>query len=284
MLIGDKLLKEGEKICNDFSLSTLFVSKSDIRMDAREKFLCAATHYKANGLWSNAGLAYVKAVEMSEKNKCNTDIADDLINAGKCFKKANCDYKEYYEKALSIYQKMGKNDKVVELYVEIGNIDKAIKMYEGIGYKTSLTELVLKKIEKMVEESEFHEANFEYEKYAKLCLDDRLLRGMSRKYFFLALLCKIANIHSDNILESISTVKEDFEIYQDLDTQFNVYTREHMLINDIIISFEENDIDKFEFAYNDYCDICAIDNQKKFLLSKCKEILTQSSNGEQDIK
>jgi alpha-soluble NSF attachment protein len=276
---GNKLMNDGEKIYKEIAF---FSSREDIRSRAREKFLCAATQYKANGIWYEAGKAYVRSSEVSFKNKSDLDLASDLRDAGNCYKKANMEFKEYYEKAIEVYEKLGRTKEVADLCVQIGDNDRAIKYYKNIGYETIANEITLKLTEAKVENNDFFQAANDYEKIANWCLDSRLQRGSARKYFFLSLLCHMATILKTDIIESTERLKEMFEKYKELDTQFNEYTREYMLIDESIIALENDDLDKFELACFEYDEICPIDKQKKILLNKFKDIFSKKQNEENE--
>jgi alpha-soluble NSF attachment protein len=277
---GNRLMNDGEKIYKGFAF---FESREDIRSRAREKFLSAATQYKVNGLWYEAGKAYVRSSEVSIKNKSDIDLANDLREAGNCYKKANMEFKEYYEKAIEVYEKLGKTKEVADLCVQIGDNDRAIKHYRNIGFETVANEISLKLIEAKVETMNFFQAANDYENYASKCLDSRLQRGSARKYFFLSLLCHMASISKTDMMESTERLKETFEKYKELDTQFNEFTREYMFIDESIIALENEDLDKFESACFEYDEICPIDKQRKILLDKCREIFSKE-NDEEDCR
>ncbi len=195
-----------------------------------------------------------------------------LEQAAKCFKNANIDYNKYYENAAKIYIEIGKFHSAAKCHEEINDYEKAIKYYKLSDYESRAYELLLKMIEKSIDNGNFMYAAIEYENYAKYRIDKVLLRNSIYKYLFMALLCHIANIDKNNITEEIEKIRNLFEKYQDLDTMFNEFTPEYKLIDSIIDSIIDDDRNKFISAYNEYCGICPIDKYKKILFSKCEKI------------
>jgi hypothetical protein len=162
--------------------------------------------------------------------------------------------------------------------------DRAIRCYRNAGCDTLANEIYLKQINKKVDNSEFLQAANDYENYANLLLDIHLLRPSVHKYLFLSLLCHMASISKTNIIESTESLKEKFKKYKEIDPQFNEFTREHILIEQAIISLEEDNLDNFESACSKYAEVCSIDKQKKFLFNKCKEVFSVYCNDDEDCR
>jgi alpha-soluble NSF attachment protein len=277
------LMDEADKELNKFAP---FTSKDEKRDKARDKYLQAATMYKAGNDFANVARAYLKAAEMSEKLKQDMDVADDTLNAALALQKVKDPAAESnFAKAVEIYDKNGKYSQAAKTCVSIAELggehsmdwfNRAVKYYKSEGSKATAQEIVLKMAVFHIKNGELNQARSIYEKAGRDALDDRLTRGGARKHFFMALLCLVGMISPTNIAEGVAMLEEKFHEFTEMDTQFDQYTREHMLITQLIAALENTDIDAYSEAMDEFDRICPLDDIKTKLLLRGKQALRQS--------
>lgn len=277
---GDALMAEAEKKLAKFSL---FASNEEKADKARERFLQAATHFKACNNWLKAAQAYERAADMSTKNKSELEMAEDYQNAAMAYNKANNPRgQELLGQVVDMYDKNGKYTQAAKFCVvcaELGGpeslkwYERAVKYYKNDGARATAQELVGKTAELYVKAGQYEEGRKVYEQMAKDMLDDRLGRGGARKIFFMSLLCHLASITPTNLSEGVAVLSEKFNEFTELDTQFNEFTREHILIRELIAAIEEQSIDKYSEAVDEYDQICPLDDTKTKMLLRGKQLL-----------
>jgi alpha-soluble NSF attachment protein len=279
------LMQEGENRLEKFAP---FTSGEEKREKARDKFIQAATIYKATDNWAGAAAAFKRSADMSEKSKNEIDVIDDLTNCGNAQRKAG-DLKQATEILTRVVDMLDKNGKYAaasRVCIGLGDdggdaadawYQKAIGYLRNDGMKVSSNEIVVKMINRSVERGHYDYARQEYDKMAKEYLDEALTRCNARKYFFMALLCRIATITPTNLVEGIEALQQEFAEAQDMDPQFNGYTREHMLIAAVIDALENEDPDAFTDAVMDYDNICPLDASKEKMLLRGKHAIRRSS-------
>ena len=182
---------------------------------------------------------------MSQLLKSEVDYMSDCEEAAKMMKKANdpratdmlmrivemFDQQQKYSQAAKYCMAIAESSKGREATEWM---NKAAKYHQTVGSKVTAGECVTRVAEIQAQSGEYSEAQRLYEKQAREALDDRLSRGGARKLFFMALLCQIADINGNNLIEGIEFLRQKFEEYQELDNQFNDLTREHMLIREMV--------------------------------------------------
>lgn len=284
---GDALAAEGEKILKKFS----FFSSSDDKVDkAHEKFLQAATQYKASGSFAKAASAYRRAADMSQKSKNEGEMCVELEEAGKaCVKAGDVNSAvELYKQAVEIYEKNQKLVNAAKVCVAIGEIaqgseamqwlQRAVRYYKTQGSKVTATEIVEKMADVKAKSGDYEGAREMYDELARDALDDRVSRGNARKLLFSSLLAQIAGMTSATLMEDVGVLQERFEDYQELDTQFNRNTREHMLISALIEAIQSEDIGAYEAAVQEYDSIVPLDPCREKMLLKGKQVLRSRAN------
>lgn len=278
---ADELMDEGEKRLTKFAP---FTSNDEKCEKARDKFLQAATQYKASQNFLRAASAYQRASDMSTKTKCESDFISDCEEAAKCFRKAGDDRAtDLFMRVIEMFDKNQKYSQAAKYCVQVAEgcsgreaaewLNKAARYYRNEGSKVTANEVVIKMAELHIKNGEYDEARLVFDKQGRDALDDRISRGGARKLFFTALLCQIAQLNGANITEGIAELQERFQEYQDLDSQFNELTREHMLVKAVIEAFEEQDLEKLDDAVSEYDNICPLDDKKMKMLLKAKQVL-----------
>lgn len=280
---GDKLMHDGEKSLKKFSL---FGGGGDKADAARDKFIQAGTQYKAAGNFAKAANAYKRAADMSAKSKNDMDQACDLEEAGKAAVKAEdvASAKAYYTEAVDIYDKLQKYNNAAKACSTMGELmsgpealawlEKASKYYRTQGSKVTASEVVLKMADAKARGGDYEGAFEMYDQMGRDALDDRLSRANARKLFFTALLTRIARLTpQSSFLEEMDQLEEQFQEYQDLDSQFNHNTREHMLIAQLIDAIRSEDLAGYDEAVKEFDSIVPLDDMRQKMLLKGKSAL-----------
>lgn len=279
---GDQLVAEAEKDLKKFSF---FSSGSEKYDKAHDKFMQAATQYKAAASFSKAAGAYSRAAEMSAKSGNEMDRAVELEESAKAHIKANdtASAISQYSEAVDIYDKNQKFSNAAKACAAAGDIaqgpeamkwlDRAVKYYRTQGAKVTASEIVQKMADAKARSGDFAGARDIYEQLAREALDDRVARGNARKLFFFALLAQLAMMTPDSMMEDVGALQETFEEYQELDTQFNQHTREHMFISAVIAAIQEEDVEAFDDAATEYDSICPLDAITQKMVAKGKQAL-----------
>lgn len=280
---GEQLMQEGEKRLTKFAP---FTSSEEKHETAREKFIAAATQFKACNNWARAASAYERAADMSTKLKSEMDLAEDCQNAALAYRKiGDPRASQLLTKVVDMYDKNGKYSQAAKFCVNIADsgdpdaVDwykRAIRYYRNENSRVTANELVEKMAMINIKKGEYAEARETYEKLANEALDDRLSRGSARKLFFMALLCNIADLSSTNIAEGVSLLADRFNDYTSRDPQFTEHTREHMLIRDVIVALENSNPDAYADAVAEFDEICPLDDIKMKMLLRGKQAIRHS--------
>lgn len=292
---ANKLMAEANELA--VAWGGLFTPCEEKRAAARNKFIQAATLYRADSNFINAVTAYQRAADMSHEIKDNRSYADDLscvLNATmKC---------ENFDSARSIINKLyvlyldqnrtSQAARVCQMFGEwklsIGNLtqdqrkeqetylEKAMTLYRNEGSLSIASGIHIKILESRALNGDYLFAADGFEKIGSQYLDNNLLQGAAKRYFFLSLLCQIAMLNPENITEQTLMIRSKFEKIMELDTQFNKYTQEYILISNLLTAFDNMDIDEYERAQREYSNICAVDTLKAGMLLLGKNALKKA--------
>lgn len=280
---GTKMMEDAEKSLAKFAL---FTSKEEKYEKAHDRFLQAATFFKADSSFVKAGGAYERAAEMAEKLSNEIDYVQDMQNAAMMYRKGKD--KRATEMLLRVVELQDKNGKyrdAAKMLVTaaedadmpaneaIDLLNRAAKYYKSENSKASAAEINEKVALMLCKGSRYAEARKAFEKLGRDCLDERLTRGLARKHFFMALLAELADIHVASLDSGIDALRERFEQFQDLDPQFDPNTREHMLIHAVLEALEAQDIEAYQAAVDDYDNIIPLDDRKARMLLRGKHLL-----------
>ncbi|KAG5496351.1 hypothetical protein JKF63_02653 [Porcisia hertigi] len=281
---GDALMSEGEKRLKKRS----WFSSSDAQVDdAHESFLQAATHYKAAGNFAKVAQAYKRASEMSQKSKCEGDQAAEMEEAAKAYAKSG-DTKTaaaVLKDVVDMYDKAQKYTNAAKACAALGELtvgdeamrwlQEAVRYFRNQGAKVTASEIVLKMADVKSRSGDYAGAQQIYDRLAREALEDRVARGNARKLFFTALLCQVALMTSGSLMEDVGVLEERFLEYQELDTQFNMNTREHMFMTDMIAAIQSEDAAMFDEAVREYDSICPLNDLLEKMILKGKQALRQ---------
>ncbi|KAK7202000.1 SNAP protein [Novymonas esmeraldas] len=284
---GDALMAEAEKKLKKHS----WFSSSDAKVDgAHDAFMQAATQYKAAGNFAKVAQAYKRASEMSQKNKSEGDQAVEMEEAAKAYVKAG-DAKSaaaLLKDVVDMYDKAQKYTNAAKACAALGDItmgdeamrwlQQAVRYFRNQGAKVTASEIVLKMADVKARSGDYAGAQQIYDQLAREALEDRVARGNARKLFFTSLLCQLALMTAASIMEDVGVLEERFQEYQELDTQFNVNTREFMVITDVIAAIQSEDAEMFDEAVRDYDSICPLDDMREKMILKGKQALRERTS------
>ncbi|EPY34005.1 alpha-soluble NSF attachment protein [Angomonas deanei] len=186
-------------------------------------------------------------------------------------------------KAVDLYDKKQKYQNAGKVCAELGDLtegkeamkwlDQAVRYYKAQGSKVTAQEIVNKMADVKARGGDYQGASEMYEKLGREALEDPLARGGARKLFFNALLAQFAAMTPDNVMEGAGALEERFNEFQELDVQFNVHTREHMLITAMIDAVLNEDIDGLEAAVADFDNIVPLDATRQKMILRAKAAL-----------
>lgn len=263
-------------------------SSSDAKVDeAHDTFLQAATQYKAAGNFAKVAQAYKRASEMSLKNKSESDQAVEMEEAAKAYVKAG-DAKSaaaLLRDVVDMYDKAQKYTNAAKACAALGDItmgdeamrwlQQAVRYFRNQGAKVTASEIVLKMADMKARSGDYAGAQQIYDQLAREALEDRVARGNARKLFFTTLLCQLALMTPESLMEDVDALEERFQEYQELDTQFNTNTREHMFMTDVIAAIQGEDTAMFDEAVHEYDSICPLDDLREKMILKGKQALRE---------
>jgi alpha-soluble NSF attachment protein len=253
---------------------------------AQELFQQAAVYYKANNRWESAGNAYLRAQECAAKLKCPIDCATYFQDAALMFKKVNIwKAAECTQKALEIRDQSGQigrsaklANELAEMFDTAGDMDNAVTWYNKAAdyyrVENSIStgnQCRLKVAQFKAIQGYYGEAIETYENVAEQYLDDPLLKSSSTRFFFVALLCRLAR-H-----DPASQIQDAFSRYQNMDLQFSADMREHKFCVKIIAALEEVDVDAWQEAVNEFTSISPFDELKTSLMEAAVKALENPS-------
>ena len=186
---------------------------------------------------------------------------------------------ECLQSAVQIFIKAGRfhmaatNEKeIAELYEgSLGQPEQAIKWYESAADRYSAENspaisqsLTLKVAHLAARQKHFDKATAIFEEVAHASINDSLQKYSVRDYLFRAGLCQLANTEI-GLLEA----KKKILSYASLDPTFS-QSRECTLLQDILDSLEEDDLDKFTQSLSEFDKVHSLDEWKTSLLYAVK--------------
>jgi alpha-soluble NSF attachment protein len=101
-----------------------------------------------------------------------------------------------------------------------------------------------------------------YEKVAKACVDNTLLKFSAKGHLLLACLCLMCSVRPDMVADKV-------EEYKDIDFHFDK-SREAILVEGCIAAMEEDDVDGFTGAVAEFDSLTRLDGFKTEMLLRAK--------------
>lgn len=281
---ADTLCQEAQALEKKFSL----FSKATNEINAADMYIKAANLYKASEEWdkaaeafSNAHRLYTKNDERSEANKAKTNMA-------LCKTKGSNPESGIEEYLL-----------VVEKYIENGQFSQAAKtqaevakIYESLKNYEKASEAYLQAAEYYINDNRPASAlplrisaaklNALTGKYMEACevfttIGDECLQGGSLRFgakdhFINAIICRIAAEDDIGALKALTLFrKNDPSVSSE---------RDYKIMEEIIDSVKENDLEKFEEWTGKYAQIKQVDEFRKVMFDSIKQKMEENENAE----
>lgn len=275
------LIAEAEKLTKPQLGFFLFLSGSSQSMrleEATDLYIQAANLYRLKKEFNLAGEQFIKASDIQSKLSNHNDSANHLVEAYKCFKGvAPLEAIEALKKAIHIFLTQNgqfrraanfTND-LAELYESVGDSENAMGSYEQAGdyFTTDHAEALANKAFIKCADLAALSGNYKkavelYDTVIKQLVGNAMTRWSLKDYFFKSILCVLCQ---DDVIEaqkrSTHYLTEDPSWEQ---------TRENKLLQDIIISIDQGDIEGFSDKVFEYDQFSKLDKLKTQLLLKIK--------------
>jgi alpha-soluble NSF attachment protein len=277
---GRALMATAEKKAetkSSFFKSMLGMSSSKDE-DAAELFVKAANTFKLAKAWDLAGGAFERAAQTFEASSdLSYEAASKYSDAAKAYKNCNADKAiSAYGSAIRIYTNSARFQQCARLTKEVAEMQEANKnvpaalasysaaadFYDGEDSKSSANSMRIKVAMLSANVSEFGKAAELFERIAADALESNLLRFGAREHLLRAGLCRLCM--GDAVGASRAT-----ESYIVMDGTFKT-SREGQLLDAVVTSVEEGDVDAFTNAVYDYDSLSKLDDWKTGILLKIK--------------
>jgi alpha-soluble NSF attachment protein len=254
--------------------------------DAEEIYEKAANMFKMAKKWQLAGDAFIKASEMHLKLGNKHDIAQCYNSAATCYKKVNPQEAiNCLRMAVEIFCELGRfsvaakqQKEIAELYEEekeydecIVNYEKAAEYFSTEDASSSANACLLKVALYSAQLEKYDKAIEIFERVAAGSIDNTLLKYSVKDHFMHAALCHMCT-------GEIHTAKRALERYQEMDVTFSS-TRECEFLKNIMLAFEEGDVDAFTGHVIDFDSISKLNNWKTTMLLRIKKLIKDESGG-----
>ncbi|KAK6458912.1 soluble NSF attachment protein [Scheffersomyces xylosifermentans] len=275
------LISEAEKLTQPQSGFFSFLSGSSQSMrleEATDLYIQAANQYRLKKEFNQAGNQFLQAAEIQGKLSNHNDAANHLVEAYKCFKGVSpTDAIDALKRAIHIFLTQNGQFRraanftvdLAELYESVGDNENAINSYEQAGdyFTTDHAEaLANKSFVKCADLSaltgNYRKALELYDTVIKQSIGNALTRWSLKDYFFKSILCVLCD---DDVIEA----QKRSQNYSTEDPAWE-QTRENKLIQDIIESIEQGDIEGFSDKVFEYDQFSKLDKLKTQLLLKIK--------------
>ncbi|XP_017774815.1 PREDICTED: alpha-soluble NSF attachment protein-like [Nicrophorus vespilloides] len=278
---AQNLMAEAEKKLNSSKgfFGSLFgsTSKSEEVADCYQR---AGNLYKMVKKWSEAGDAFSRAANLHTKAGSRHDAAVCHLDAANSYKKSepkeavNC-----YLRAIDIYTDMGRfaiaakhHQNIAEIYEANDEPQKAVQHFEQSGEyfrgeenHSSANKCFLKVAHHVALLENYEKAVEVYEDVARRSVDNSFLKYCTKEYLFRALLCHLCVdvVNAELALERYVLMCPAF---QD--------SRESKLIQSVLDSLEEQNVDAFTDAVQSYDSVSRFDSWYTTMLLRIKNTLS----------
>lgn len=279
------LIAQAEKLSKPQTGFFLFLSGSsnDRLEDASDLYIQAANYYRLAKDFNNAGNQFVKASELQQKLGNHNDVANNLVEAYKCYKTVSPhDAIDSLSKAIHIFLTQNGQFRraanfmgdLAELYESVGDTDNAIKSYEQAGdyFSTDHADALanksyLKSADLNAGAGNYAKAIELYDNIIKVANGSALSKWSLKDYFFKVILCNLC------LGDPIEAQKKSEE-YSNEDGNWQ-QSREFKLVNEIFESIEQGDSQGFSDKVFEYDQFSKLDKLKTQLLLKVKTTVVE---------
>ncbi|CAG9855465.1 unnamed protein product [Phyllotreta striolata] len=280
---AQQLIAEAEKkVSSRGFFGSLFGGSSRIE-DAVECYQRAANLFKMAKNWDAAGKAFCEAANLHSRSGARHDAATNFVDAANCYKKA--DISEAVNcllKAIEIYTDMGKftmaakyHQNIAEMYeTDPVDLERAVQHYEqaadyfrGEESNSSANKCLLKVAQYAAQLENYEKAIQIYQEVAFSALESSLLKYSAKEYLFRAALCHLC-VDILNAQHAVESYIQRYPAFQD--------SREYKLLKTLMEHIEEQNVDGYTDAVNDYDSISRLDPWYTTILLRIKKQLNES--------
>jgi len=277
---GQNLMAAAEKLLAAKSgfFKSMFGGSSGSKEEAAETFVKAANWFKLAKSWSMAGAAFEKAAEAyNSVADMQYEAAAKYGDAAKAYK--NCDgikAVEAYENAIELYTDSARfqqcarmKKEVAEIYEGNSDVPAALaayiasaEFYDLEDAKSNANSMRLKVAMLSAATGKYGDAADLFEQIAEAALESNLLKYGARGHLLRAGLCRLCigdSIRSQRALEE----------YGKMDATFSS-SREGKLLEAIVSSVEEGDVEAFTNQVYEYDSLSKLDEWQTSILLKIK--------------
>lgn len=276
---AEKLLKPQLGLMSFFSGG----SQSYRSEEATDLYIQAANQYRLMKDFDNAGKQFVKAANIQKSLKNHNDVANNLVEAYKCFKDVSPhEAIDSLSQAIHIFLTQNGQFRraanftldLGELYETINDFPNAIKSYEQAGdyFITDNAEALsnkafLKCADLSALSGDYSKSVELYDNIIKKSVGNALSKWNLKDYFLKSILCILC------LGDSIEASKK-LNYFLSEDPSFES-TREYRLINDVLESIQQGNIDMFTDKVYEYDQFSKLDKLKTQLLLKIKNSVVE---------
>jgi alpha-soluble NSF attachment protein len=282
-------IAQAEKLTQPSLGFFLFLSGSSTSYkleEASELYIQAGNQYRLQKDFSNAGTQFVKASELQQKLDNHNDVANNLVEAYKCFKTVSpSDAIDCLSKAIHIFLTQNGQFRraanfmgdLAELYQSVGDVENATKSYEQAGdyFSTDHAEALanksyLKSADLYATAGDYKKAIELYNNIIKVALTNTMSRWSLKDYFFKVILCTLC------LGDPIEAQKKN----EEFSTEDSSWTqsREFKLVSDILECIDQGDTQAFVDKVFEYDQFSKLDKLKTALLLKIKNLVVEKDD------
>jgi alpha-soluble NSF attachment protein len=257
---------------------SMFGGSSANAEEAAELFVKAANSFKLAKAWKRAGDAFTRAAETYESSsELSYQAAAKYSDAGKAYKNVTPEMAiRAYGHAIRLYTDSARFQQCARLMKEVAEMQEAAKdypaalqsysqaadFYEGEDAKSNANTMRQKVAMLSATAGDYGKAAELYEQIAKDALESNLLKYGAREHLLRAGLCRLC------LGDSIGAARAG-ESYGSMDPTFTD-SREGKLLNSVLASVEEGDVEAFTNDVYEYDSISKLDDWKTSILLKIK--------------
>lgn len=288
MLDPRSLIAEAEKLAKpQTGFLSLFGGSSSYRLEeASDLYIQAANAYRLSKDFSLAGLQFLKAAELQTKLNNHNDVANNLIEAYKCFKSVSpADAIDALSKAIHIFLTQNGQFRraanfqmdLAELYEQTGDVENATQSYEKAGdyFSTDHAEALsnkafLKCADLNAALGGYRKARDLYDGIIKNLVGNNLSKWNLKEYFLKNILCTLC-------MDDVVDAQKRLDAYAEEEPSWPS-TREYKLVLDILASIEAGDVQAFSDTVYEFDQFTKLDKLKTQMLLKIKNSVVENDD------
>lgn len=272
--------KKGESKSGGFFKSMLGMSSAKDE-EAAELYVKAANAFKLGKDWRRAGDCFSRAAEAYERSSDTSyEAASKFSEAAKAYKNVNRDKAiDAYGNAIRLYTDAARFQQCARLTKDVAEMHEAAKdypaavesymqaadFYDGEDAKSNANTMRGKVAMLSATLGDYDRAATLYEKIAADALESNLLKFGAREHLLRAGLCRLCL--GDEVGASRAV-----ETYGSMDSSFSS-SREGKLLQDVLASVQDGDVETFTNTVYDYDSISKLDEWKTTILLKIKNTI-----------